>query len=87
MNFLKLFLRGIGLLPSVIQSVEAMSGVKSGEQKRHAVLSIVTTAINIVDAVEQKQIVDADGFAAGLGSIVDGVVACLNASVWHKANQ
>ena len=66
MDFLKLFLRGIGLLPSVIQSVEAMFGVKSGEQKKHAVLSIVTTAINIVDAVEQKQIVDADGFSAGL---------------------
>jgi hypothetical protein len=87
MNFLKLFLRGIGLLPSVIQSVEAMFGAKSGEQKKHAVLSIVTTAINIVDAVEQKSIIDADGFSAGLGSIVDGVVACLNASVWHKANQ
>jgi len=87
MNFLKLFLRGIGLLPSVIQSVEAMSGAKSGEQKKHAVLSIVTTAINIVDAVEQKSIVDADGFSAGLGLIVDGVVACLNASVWHKANE
>ena len=28
MNFLKLFLRGIGLLPSVIQSVEAMFGAK-----------------------------------------------------------
>ncbi len=54
MIFLKLFLRGIGLLPSVIQSVEAMFGAKSGEQKKHAVLSIVTTAINIVDAVEQK---------------------------------
>jgi hypothetical protein len=87
MNFLKLSPRGVGLLPSVIQSVEAMFGVKSGEQKRHAVLSIVTTAINIVDAVEQKQIVDADGFSAGLGSIVDGVVACLNASVWHKASE
>ena len=87
MNFLKLFLRGIGLLPSVIQSVEAMFGSKSGEQKKHAVLGIVTTAINIVDAVEQKQIVDSDGFSAGLGLIVDGVVACLNASVWHKANQ
>ena len=52
MNFLKLFLRGMGLLPSVIQSVEAMFGSKSGEQKKHAVLGIVTTAINIADAVE-----------------------------------
>jgi len=87
MNFLKVFVRVLGLLPSAIQSVEKMLGGKSGEQKKHAVLGIVATAINIVDAVEQKQIVDADGFSAGLGSIVDGVVACLNASVWHKANQ
>lgn len=84
MIFLKLFMRALGVLPRVVQGVEAVSGSKSGEQKKHAALAIVATAINIVDALERKQIVDADGFSAGLGSIVDGVVACLNASVWHK---
>ena len=71
MNFLKLFLRGVALLPSVIQSVAA--------------LSIVQATIGVADAVQQKTVVDASGFTKGLGAIVDGVVACLNASLWNKA--
>jgi hypothetical protein len=85
MNFLKLFLRGIALVPSVIQGVEALFGTKSGEQKKEAVLTIVTAAINIADSIEQKSIVDGSAFSAGLEQVIDGVVACLNASVWHKA--
>jgi hypothetical protein len=84
-EFLKLFLRGIALLPSLIQGVEALFGAKTGEQKKDAALTIVTSAINVTDAVTQKQIVDAPGFTSGLSTIVDGVVACLNASIWHKA--
>jgi hypothetical protein len=34
--------------------------------------------------VSTQQIANADGFTAGLGQIVDGVVACLNASIWAK---
>lgn len=85
MNFLKIFFRGISLLPGVVQSVEALFGTKSGAQKKEAALHIVTTAINIADALEKKTIVDAPGFSSGLSAIIDGVVACLNASVWHKA--
>ena len=85
MNFLKLFLRGIALLPSLVQGVEALFGAKSGEQKREAALTIVSSAINVTDAVTQKQILDASGFTAGLSTIIDGVVTCLNASIWHKA--
>lgn len=84
MNFLKLFLRGVGVLPSVIQSVEEMTESRSGEQKKDAVVSIVSTAIRIADALEQKTIVDPEGFSRGLGQVIDGVVACLNASLWHK---
>ncbi|HEV2577943.1 MAG TPA: hypothetical protein VGU25_12105 [Acidobacteriaceae bacterium] len=84
MEFVKLFLRVLGVLPRAILNMETMFAGKSGEQKKHAVLGVVTMGLNVLDAVEQKQIVDADGFSAGLGSIVDGVVACLNASVWHK---
>jgi hypothetical protein len=85
MNFLKIFFRGISLLPGVVQSVEALFGTKSGVQKKEAALHIVTTAINITDALEKKTIIDAPGFSSGLSSVIDGVVACLNASVWHKA--
>lgn len=84
MDFLKVFLRGVGLLPTAVQSVEAMAESKSGKQKKDAVLSIVSAAIHIADALEQKTIVDPEGFSAGLGQVIDGVVACLNASLWHK---
>jgi len=84
MNFLNLFLRGITLVPSVVQGVESLSGAQTGAQKKDAALSIVGSAINLADAVGNKQIADADGFQSGLGKVIDGVVACLNASIWAK---
>jgi len=83
MEFLKLFLRGIALLPALIQGVETLYGAKTGEQKREAAIAIVAAAINVVDAAESKTIVDPAKFTAALGIVVDGVVACLNASIWH----
>jgi len=85
MNFIKLFLRGIALLPSLIQGVETLFGAKTGAQKKAAALSIVSSAINVADMVSQKQIANSSSFTAGLGQIIDGVVACLNASIWSKA--
>jgi hypothetical protein len=85
MEFLKLFLRGIALLPSLIQGIEALYGAKTGEQKREAAIAIAGATINVVDAAESKTIVDPVKFTAALGIIVDGVVACLNASIWHEA--
>lgn len=87
MNFLVLFLRGVALLPSVIQGVESLFGAKTGAQKKEAALSIVTSAINVTNAIEQKTIVDPTSFTAALGAIVDGIVACLNASIWHKGTK
>jgi hypothetical protein len=84
MDFLKLFLRALALLPSLVQGVEALYGAQTGEQKREAAIAIVGASINVVDAVESKTIVDAAKFTAALGVIVDGVVACLNASIWSK---
>lgn len=85
MNFLTILLRGITLVPGVIQGVESLFGSKTGAQKRDAALSIVGSTINLADAVSKKTIADAASFTAGLGQIIDGVVACLNASVWFKA--
>jgi hypothetical protein len=45
----------------------------------------VASALSITEAVSQKEIVDQDKFRAGLGQIIDGTVACLNASAWSKA--
>jgi hypothetical protein len=85
MDFLKVFLRGIALLPSIIQGVESLYGAKTGEEKRAAAIAIVGAAISAADAAESKTIVDPAKFTAALGVIVDGVVACLNASIWHAA--
>jgi hypothetical protein len=84
MDFLKLFLRVIVLVPGVIQGTEAMFGAKTGEQKKQAAVEIVGSAINIADAVTMKQIADSGRFTEGLSAIIDGVVTCLNASIWAK---
>ena len=42
------------------------------------------TALGTVDAVANKTIVDPNQFQESLGKVVDGVVGCLNASVWAK---
>jgi hypothetical protein len=84
MGFLRLFLRGIALLPSLIQGIEGMFGEKAGAQKKQAALEIVGAAINVADAIEGRQIADSAAFTDGLGKIIDGVVECLNASAWHK---
>jgi hypothetical protein len=85
MEFLKVFLRGISLLPSLVQGVEALYGARSGVQKKDAAISIVSSSINMADAVSAKQIVDSTKFTAGLNLIVDGIVECLNASLWADA--
>ena len=77
MDFLKLFLRGLALLPSLIQGIESIYGAKTGAEKKNA-------ALKMTDAIAQKTIADGDRFSAGLGLVIDGVVACLNASIWAK---
>ena len=84
MDFLKIFLRGIALLPSLIQGMEALFGSQSGAQKKAAVVDVVGVAINIADAVTKKQIADSGKFTEGLSTVIDGVVVCLNASIWAK---
>jgi hypothetical protein len=83
-NFLKLFLRAVALVPGVVQGAESLFGVKTGEQKKKAAVEIVGAAINIADAVTMRHIADADKFSAGLGTLIDGVVMCFNASLWAK---
>lgn len=65
--------------------MEALFGAKTGATKKDAALTIVSSAINLTDMISQKQIIDANAFNAGLSAVVDGVVACLNASIWHKS--
>ncbi len=85
MGFLKMFLQGVSLIPGVVQGVEGLAGAKTGEQKKNAALAIVGTAINFADGVTNKQIADGGKFQDGLGKVIDGVVDCMNASVWAKS--
>jgi len=83
-EFLKVFLRSVASVPEVIQGTEVLFGANTGEQKKMAAIEIVGAAINIADAVSTKQIADSGKFTEGLGAIIDGVVTCLNASIWAK---
>jgi len=85
MNFLAILLKGISFIPAVVHGVEAIFGSRSGNEKKEAALSFVTSALSITEAVSQREIVDEDKFRDGLGKVIDGVVQCLNASAWAKA--
>ena len=84
MDFQKMFLRVLALLPAALHTAEAVLGSGNGEQKKKAALEIVSVAINLGEAVSKKDVVDVERFVAGLGLVIDGLVECLNASVWAK---
>jgi hypothetical protein len=73
---------GLAASPTLCQINEGICGAKSGANKRAAALSFVQTAIGATDAVANKNIADPNKFSDGLGKVIDGVVQCLNSSVW-----
>jgi len=81
---MSMVLTGISLIPGLVHSVEGLFGGKGGEQKKNAALLAVGNAINLSQAVGAKQIADPEKFHSGLSKVIDGVVDCLNASVWAK---
>ena len=82
MNFLSKLLQGIVYVPGIVQNVEAVLGAKNGPTKKAAALTAVNQTISAADAVSGKAIADPNKFQDGLGKVIDGVVACLNASIW-----
>ena len=84
MNFLTKLLQGVAFAPAVVQGVEGFFGAKTGTDKKNAALSFLQSAIGMTDAVANKQIIDGNKFSDGLGKVIDGVVQCLNSSVWTK---
>lgn len=85
MNFLGKLLRGIAFVPAVVHGIEALFGSKSGNEKKEAALSFVTSALSMSEAITSHEIVDEERFREGLSKVIDGVVQCLNASAWAKA--
>lgn len=82
MNYLNLILRGLAVAPGVIQSVETMLGPGNGADKKQTAIAMVGTAINLTDAIANKSVINPEEFQSGLGKVIDGVVACMNATPW-----
>jgi len=61
------------------------SGNKSGTEKKDAAMLFLQNALSTVDAVAAREIIDPEKFKDGISKIIDGTVACLNASTWCKA--
>jgi hypothetical protein len=57
---------------------------KSGAEKKDAAMLFLENALNTVDAVASKDVVDAEQFRQGISKVIDGTVQCLNASTWAK---
>jgi hypothetical protein len=84
MNFLPKLLQGIAFIPTIVNSIEGLFGSHSGEQKKESAISFVGAALQLSEAVSNRDIVDVDKFKDGLGKIIDGTVECLNASSWSR---
>ncbi len=87
MNFLNQLLRGISFIPALVTAIESMFASKSGNQKKDAAMSFLENALQMSDAVAERDIVDPDKFRDGVSRIIDGVVECMNASAWSKGNE
>jgi hypothetical protein len=84
MDFLNQLLRGIAFVPALVNAIEQLFASKPGAEKKDAAMSFLENALQTVDAVAQRQIVDPEKFRDGISRIVDGTVECLNASTWAK---
>jgi len=84
MAFLQRLLQGIAFVPAVVTSIENLFGGRPGAEKKDSALSFVTAALQITEAVSNREIVDEDKFKSGLSKVIDGTVECLNASSWAR---
>jgi hypothetical protein len=84
MNFLAKLLQGIAFVPAVVHGIEGLFGGRAGSDKKEAALTFVGSALSLTEAVANREIVDQNKFKEGLSKMIDGVVDCLNASVWAK---
>lgn len=71
------------VLPMVVELVkiaEKIFGNGNGGSKKDFVAPIVKQAILALEGFSGKDIIDEDKFSDGVGKVVDGVVAILNAT-------
>ena len=65
--------------------MEGLFGNHSGQQKKESVITFLSAAMQLSEAVTKREIVDEPKFKEGLSQIVNGIVACLNASSWSQS--
>jgi hypothetical protein len=83
-SFLDELLHGIAFIPPLVNGIESLFGGKSSVEKKNAAMSFVESALNMVEAVASRDIVDPVKFKAGISMIIDGTVECFRASTWAK---
>lgn len=77
-------MEGVGAVD--IHNGEVMFASKTGDEKKDAAMSFLENALQMSDAVAQREIVDPDKFRDGVSRIIDGVVECMNSSAWAKGS-
>jgi len=82
MDFLQTLLQGMSFIPALVNSIEGLFGSQSGQQKKDSAISFVAAALQLTEAVANREIVDEAKFKEGLSKMIDGTVECLNASSW-----
>ena len=87
MDFLSKLLQGLAFVPVIVNGIEKVFGDRRGPDKRDAAMSFVQAALASAEAVASRQILDEAQFKNGLGLVIDGTVACLNASIWAAKAQ
>ena len=87
MDFLSKLLQGLAFVPAVVNGIEKLFSTRSGPEKKDAAMSFVQAALSSAEAVASRQILDEAKFKNGLGLVIDGTVACLNASIWAPKAQ
>ena len=81
MGFLNKLMQVLVAIPALVMGFEGLHGAKKGDEKALAVLNIASL---IVQDIPGDAIKDKGGFQDGLKMVNDGVVKCLNSSLWHK---
>ena len=84
MGFLQKLLQAIAFVPAVVTSIENLFGGRPGTEKKDSALNFVTAALQMTEAVSNREVVDEEKFKSGLSKVIDGTVECLNASSWAQ---
>lgn len=65
-------------VPAISAVEVAVKKLKAGQEKKQAVVDIITSAPDIIEAIKQEDIVDQVLFKHGVGLVNDGMVEIMN---------